>query len=184
MSSSPGGALGDPPTENPLNGAPRKRTLNVGCGCLPVLVVVLWALVGVWAYLNFIHPSGAVESTGDGASRSPTDNCMPLSTELMHAIMDGARRGTGMKALGGSVVRSDDFPNIFIVAMTFSATGVSTHVAVFATDSLHPDGIVMSVSEFAEHLTIWPDSNDMKPEVTIISDGVDEAMTCAGAFVR
>ena len=81
-----------------------------------------------------------------------------------------------MKPVRGVAVKSEDFSNVYMVAMEFSATGIENQVGVWATNSLTASGgTMMAVDGTAKEFTVWPDADQTDAAITSSDDGVAEA---------
>jgi hypothetical protein len=107
---------------------------------------------------------------------------VPVPDDLLEAIASGEESGVGMKPIRGVAVKSEDFSEVYMVAMEFSATGVENQIGVWATNSLTAGGgIIMAVDGTAQAFTVWPDADKTDAAITQSDDGVAEARSALEA---
>lgn len=154
-------------------------------------ILALLALAGV--LVASAGCGGTSTSTPDaGAPSAPTPEAsdqaavsaraVPVPDDLLEAIASGEESGAGMKPIRGVAVKSEDFSEVYMVAMEFSATGVENQIGVWATNSLTAGGgLIMAVDGTAKAFTVWPDSDKTDAAITSSDDGVAEARSALGA---
>lgn len=109
-----------------------------------------------------------IETTAAEPVAEPEVACEAAPQAVLDAIGSGAQDGTGMAVKAGQMFLSPDFSKVYFVAATFSATGVSDQVGVWATNDPAGTGAVMSVDGTAKQFTVWPDAE--KTDAAIRAD--------------
>lgn len=126
-------------------------------------------------------PSAATpseEAPEEPAEKPESDRCEKAAA-IGKAIATGAQDGTGLEYVDAAAVKSEDFDEVYFVAMRFSATGVDDQTGVWATNSLKPGGgLIMSVDGFAKEFTVWPDGGETDAQLSTADDGAEEAVAC------
>lgn len=139
-----------------------------------------------WFWVAVVLTIAAIGSFSGGDHQTATPSSSPavdtesralsVPAELLDAIASGEESGVGMKPIRGVAVKSEDFSNVYMVAMEFSATGIEKQVGVWATNSLGAgSGIIMAVDGTAKAFTVWPDAGQTDAHITNSDDGVAEA---------
>ena len=132
---------------------------------------ILRPLAALCVVLAFLLPVAC-------GSSSSSDRAVAASPGVLEAIAAGAQDGTGMKPLRGMVVKSNDFENVYFVAVEFSAAGIDNQVGVWATNN--PDwpegnGVIYSVDGFAQEFTDWGNGGATDANLSMSDDGAEEA---------
>jgi hypothetical protein len=104
----------------------------------------------------------------------------PVDQALLDAIASGEEEGVGMVPVRGAAVRSADYEKVYFVAMEFSATGIENQVGLWATNDLGADGLIFAVDGTAKAFTSWGHGDQTDANMTIFSDGAQEATAALG----
>lgn len=128
-------------------------------------------------------PLLAVASCGASADASAdpaAQECESVDQAVLDAIAAGAQDGTGLALTEGAAYRSPDHEKVYLVAATFTATGVEDQVGVWATNSIDPasPGIMMSVDGMAQQFTVWPVAEDTDAAISPADPSVTAARDC------
>jgi len=158
----------------------------------PARILALLALTGVVAFSTGCGGSSTTSAPDAVAPATPaptqseqtagSTRAVPVPEDLLEAIASGEESGAGMKPIRGVAVKSEDFSEVYMVAMEFSAAGVENQIGVWATNSLTSGGgIIMAVDGTAQAFTVWPDADETDAAITDSDDGVAEARSALEA---
>lgn len=92
-----------------------------------------------------------------------------------------AKGSSGVEVQAGDVaaVKSDDFKEVYFIAMRFAADGGGDEVGVWASNSLRPGGgVLMSVDGYAKQFTDWPDASKTDAAINSADPAVEAAKSC------
>lgn len=116
------------------------------------------------------------------ANAAQPDRCLSVPAEKVQGILSGAEDGVGTLAPAGkaAAVKSDDYENVYMIAIVFAAPGMDDpELGVWASNALTVSGgTIMAVDGFAQQFTVWPDADRTDANITINDDGVTEAKDC------
>lgn len=119
-------------------------------------------------------PSPTAKS--DKETTAPSRDCRQVSMTLLKAIASGGD-DANLKAISGAAVKSNDYSDVYMIAMEFSGIG-STEQGVWASNSLEPGGgLIMAVDGMATEFTVWPNGPADSP-MSITDHGAQEALDC------
>ena len=105
--------------------------------------------------------------------------CIDVPKTAIDSIQSGYGT-TGLTITNSKAVQSKDFNKVYFVAAEVDGAGLEGKgdVAVFATNSLEPFGMVDSVNATAKAYFVFPDASKSDAKITINDDGVNEAIKC------
>jgi len=141
-----------------------------------LLLATLAALLGACRGSTDGPWAPADSATQSTPAEVPERRAVEVAPALLQAIADGQQAGVGMQPLRGVAVRSQDFAEVWMVAVRFTATGVGLQTGVWATNNLTSGaGLILSVDATARACTVWPNAAQTDPGITPFADGVSEA---------
>ena len=119
-------------------------------------------------------------ATVEEADSATSQECESVDPAVLEAIAAGAQDGTGLALAEGVAYKSPNHENVYLVAATFTATGVEDQVGVWATNSIDPasPGIMMSVDGMAQQFTVWPVAEDTDAAISPADPSVTAARDC------
>ena len=149
-------------------------------GCLILLLI---GFVGIIALVAVIFSSCVNYARGDGRE------CFETPPELLESIAEG-NSGVKISPVAGAAVESKE-PTAFrstvfryIVAMKFSAPGVSDQIGVWSTANLDEgSNMILAMDPEAQTFTHWP-AQMYGRRLTEWDDGVKEARTCLDRVLK
>jgi hypothetical protein len=105
----------------------------------------------------------------------PASRCTSVGKAEQKAL--NALLTSGVKGTKFAAVRSEDFDQVYMVAVRLAGNGVGTNYnAVFATDALNGKGQTFAVDGFAQEYSSLGEATQQG--VTPDADGVSEAQAC------
>jgi hypothetical protein len=142
--------------------APKKRHILRNILIVLVVLGVVGAVIG--------GTQGGKETTA--STLGALSHAQPAPPALLEILCSGPQEGITMAPVRGAVVRSDDYEEVYFVAMEFSANGVENQVGVWSTNDLAGNGLISAVDRTAEAFTVWPYGGG---GVSMDDDGAEEA---------
>jgi hypothetical protein len=147
-------------------------------------------LVGVVCLLAVASCGGTETADSDNRTESPQatgppttvpGRCEKVSNAVLNAIAKGLTVTGGGTLRNGYAVKSDDFSKVYMVAADIEGTGMEGNgeVGVWATNSLDGTGLIFAVDGLAKEFSDWGHGDTTDANITLSSDGVDEAKECA-----
>lgn len=118
------------------------------------------------------------------ASPTPTptktveSRCVKVSAKRIADLSTGLDKSAGLTIASAQAVKSTDFKNVYMIAALLNGPGVKNQVGVWASNSLEEGGF-FSVDGFALEFSDWADGPKSDANITLTSEGVDEAKDCA-----
>lgn len=130
---------------------------------------------------NTVRPTNTPSPT-ETPQPQRSERCIPAS----EAQLDGIRNGIkdidpNNDIVDGWAVRSNDFERVYIVAAEIHGAGIrpGEAIGVWAiSGDLDSPGLFLAVDGFAKGFSPYPDASKTTAEITISSDGVEEAKEC------
>ena len=110
-----------------------------------------------------------------------TGRCEKVSSAVLNAIAEGLTVTGGGTLREGYAVKSNDFAKVYMVAADIQGTGMEgdNEIGVWATNSLDGAGLIFAVDGVAKEFSDWGHGDTTDANITLSSDGVDEAKECA-----
>jgi len=122
---------------------------------------------------------------GDSSSAAAdsSSRCVDVPQDLQAAIAAESKPGVQITPVDAAAVKSDDFKDLYFIAMSFTAPGVDDpETGIWATtvlkaDANGPAGVMTGVDGFAHQFTTWQDASERGVNYPS-DDGIQEAKAC------
>ena len=151
-----------------------KNKLLIGLVILTALVII--GLLNPMPTDTQILAATPMVST-ESQSRTE-ERCVPASQEQISAITAFLEADLALGS--GAAVRSKEFEQVWIIAGLIDGLGQPASPAVWAVSGEQASpGIVLSVDALAKEFSSAPDAETTRANITLGSDGVAEAISCA-----
>lgn len=146
-----------------------------------IATTVLLSVAALTALACGAAPTDTAEPS-TSTSSAPPSRCEQVNADVVNAIMElGAKPEVGkLTPVKAAAVKSTAFKNVYMVAISFTATGFDgkPEIGVWATGNIDRHSMTMSVDGFAKQFTDFPDAATSDAEIRLGDDGVSEAKAC------
>lgn len=135
----------------------------------------LW-LCGATAALLLAGCGGQDGGSSSASTSATASRCESVSQAVVDTIVSQPK-SVQMTPVKSTAVKSTDFKQVWMVAISFTAPGVEDpETGVWAVNSIDKPDLVTSVDGFAKEFTTWKDASERG--VSQSDDGVEEARDC------
>jgi hypothetical protein len=149
------------------------------------LVIAVLVLLGFLYLLIRCTAQQSSDGSAVPTSAPAASRCVPASTAQMAAIRAGVKGEASYNDVrSGWAVKSKEFQNVWFVASKIygpnAENGVGPGVWAISGNPSSP-GLTLSVGGFANEFSDYPDAGKTQAQMSMSSDGAQEAKQCAEA---